>query len=351
MSALGAEHVTRHESPPEGWRELASSLGSFYHLPEWILGLRDCFGFRVHFLATHDRSRLSGALPLAEVPALLGPRRLVSLPFGYAAGPITDSVAQTHELLAATVRLARERRIGRIEVKQVGTAVDAAPGFVRTAHYSTFRVGIEGGEEAVWRRLHAGSTQRSIRKGTKADVTVRVADDERGWAEMSRLQESTSHRLGLPAPPRRFFTRLCRHLQSLGLCDLYLASLPGGRTGAGIVVWKGPREWIYAFGASRPDALELRPNHVLIWQALRDAIVAGREFDLGRAAPEQTGLTEFKRRWGAVEVPLAYDYWPSAAGLNVAARDTGPLALAGRIWKRLPAPLARAGAVLYRYLG
>jgi hypothetical protein len=117
------------------------------------------------------------------------------------------------------------------------------------------------------------------------------------------------------------------------------------------VIWRGPREWIYGFGASDPKTLALRPNHVVLWSVLRQASAAGVVFDLGRAAPEQRGLVEFKRRWGGRPVPLTYDYWPHVRGLNAAPRDRGVLALAGRAWALLPTPVTRLGAGLYRYLG
>jgi hypothetical protein len=90
---------------------------------------------------------------------------------------------------------------------------------------------------------------------------------------------------------------------------------------------------------------------VLLWTAIQDAIAAGRKFDLGRVAPEQKGLLEFKRRWGGHPIPLAYDYWPEPGGLNLAARDRGLMAVAATVWARLPAGLTRLGARLYRYLG
>jgi hypothetical protein len=60
---------------------------------------------------------------------------------------------------------------------------------------------------------------------------------------------------------------------------------------------------------------------------------------------------EFKRRWGGQAIPLAYDYWPTPAGLNIAARDRGSMAAVAAIWSRLPAGIARLGSGLYRYLG
>jgi Acetyltransferase (GNAT) domain len=281
---------------------------------------------------------------------LLGPRRLVSLPFSYAAGSLAVDVAVADALGAAVRERARDRGIRRVELKSRGE-FPPAPGFQRTSHYATYEVSTDAGEASVWARLHPGSTQRSIRKGQKAGIKVRRGDSAADWRVMAELEERTAHSHGVPAPPRRFFLEGGRKLQLAGLADVYLAFTEAGVPAAAITVWKGPRAWIYGFGASDPAQLEHRPNHVLLWTAIQDATKAGCAFDLGRVAPEQAGLLEFKRRWGGQAIPLAYDYWPEPAGLNVAARDSGTLSRMAAIWSRLPAPVARLGTGLYRYLG
>jgi lipid II:glycine glycyltransferase (peptidoglycan interpeptide bridge formation enzyme) len=199
--------------------------------------------------------------------------------------------------------------------------------------------------------LNADSTRRGIRKAEKAGVRVERASSPAEWEAFARLEDVTARGHGLPAPPHAFFTVMCAGLQREGFSDLYLGYLADGRLAAGTVVWKGAREWIYAFNASDPHMLDHRPNHALLWTAIRDAAAAGVTFDLGRAAPEQKSLVEYKTRWGGQPVPLLYDYWPEATGLNVARRDAGLLALAGRAWRLLPLPLTQAGSRLYRYLG
>jgi len=342
--------ISRTADPPDDWRDFAIAHGTFYHRPEWAECLRNVYGFRLEYLSARAGRALRGLLALAEVPALLGPRRLVSLPFSYAAGPLASDDAVTFSLAEAARERAGELRIGRVEIKSRGEHA-AAPGYQRTARYSTYEVPTEGGEAMLWGRLHPSSTQRSIRKGQKSGLVIRPAESREDWLIMAELEERTAHGHGLPAPPRRFFTEGCRSLQSQGLAALYLALIPGGAPAAAITLWKGPRSWIYAFGASDPAHLEHRPNHLLIWTAMQDAAAAGCRFDLGRAAPEQEGLVEFKRRWGGQALPLAYDYWPEAGGLNLARRDRGSLAALGAVWSRLPASVARLGSGLYRYLG
>ena len=342
--------ITRTTDPPSDWAPFARSLGTFYHLPQWVACLRDIYRLRLHCYSARSAGELQGLLAVAQVPALLGPKRLVSLPFSYAAGPLARSGAIADGLVAALREDAREWGTRRVEVKSRGE-FPPAPGFHRTSRYLTFEVRTDDGESEVWRRLHSGSTQRSIRKGEKSGLMVRRGDTAADWLLMAELEERTAHAHGLPSPPRRFFTEGCRRLQAEGLADVYLALTQSGACAAAISVWKGPRSWIYGFGASDPKLLEQRPNHVLLWAAIRDAVAAGCQFDLGRVAPEQEGLMEFKRRWGGQAIPLAYDYWPEPGGLNMAARDRGLLSTAAAMWARLPSPVARFGARFYRYLG
>lgn len=344
--------VAARPEPPAGWTPLVRRLGSFYHEPAWSDALARAFGFPMHYLVAQQGDRVVGALPVAEVRALTGARRLVSLPFSYCAGPVAEDDRTAHALCEAARELARSLGARRLEVKRsVASSWSVAPGFERVSRYATYRVDTRDDEHTLFKRLHGSTTQRGIRKAEKEGVVATRGRAVEDWQLMASLQAATSHRLGLPAPPDAFFTETCAELQRAGLADLYVARLPDGRPAAAITVWKGAREWIYAFGASRPDLLEHRPNHAVLWRAMRDAAAAGVPFDLGRAAPEQEGLVQFKERWGGVAVPLAYDYWPSAGGQNTAPRDRGPIAIANRVWSALPFAVAKRGSFLYRYLG
>lgn len=344
--------VSRHADPPPGWDRLVRERGTFYHDRRWLTEVTQCFGYRLHVLTTGSDDQLTGGLALAEVPRLVGRGKLVSFPFSFIAGTLAVDAETRAALAAAACELTTERRLRRLELKALGTDQPPAEGFERSTRYSTYRVSSEGGEQAVWKRLHVTSTQQRIRKGQKAGVTVVAGQSEGDWLAMARLEERVQQGHGVPPPPRRFFLGTLRRLQEAGVVDLYLARIPDGRIAAGFVMYKGPREWIYALSASDPDLVrEYRPTHALLWAGLQRAVAAGVTLDLGRTAPEQASLAEFKQRWGAVAVPLAYDYWPSAGGLTMAQRDRGGLAIAARIWSVLPAPVTRLGAAFYRYLG
>lgn len=337
------------EGPPPVWEAVADAHGACYHHPEWVAGIARLFRFPMACLTAWREDRIAAILPLARVPALLGPARLVSYPFSYAAGVIGDEPGAGPELAARAIGLVRAYRAGLLELKSDDRGAPA-PGLVRVDRYHAYRLSLAGGEEAIWARLDRDSTRRSIQKARKSKLAVETIADTAGWRAMAEFQEDTARRHGVPPPPRRFFTELVARLAERGLARGYLAV--EDRPVAGVVLWRSRRRWIHAFGGARADRLALRPNHLLLWTAIGDALRAGAEvFDLGRAAPEQEGLVTYKRRWGAEPTPLAYDYWPAPRGLNLTPRDRGPLDLAARLVSRLPTAVTRLGAPLYRYLG
>jgi len=343
--------ITTHAEPPADWNAFAKAGGSFYHDARWIVGIAETFRYRLHCVVARRGTEVVGVLALADVPALRGGRRLVSFPFSFIAGPLADGPDTATALCERALALARELRARRLEIKHHRPPPEV-PGFQRSHRYTTYRIDTSGGESAVWSRFHQTSVKQRIRKGERAGAVVEVGGGPTEWMALARLVERVQQGHGVPAPPRQFFLDLCVRLQDAGLVELYLARVPDGRVAGGFVMYRGPQEWVYAFSSVDPALVRnFRPPHVLLWAGIKRAIAAGVSVDLGRSAPEQESLAEFKQRWGAAEVPLAYDYWPTAGGILEVPRDRGMAAIASAVWRRLPASVARFGSGLYRYLG
>jgi CelD/BcsL family acetyltransferase involved in cellulose biosynthesis len=105
----------------------------------------------------------------------------------------------------------------------------------------------------------------------------------------------------------------------------------------------------YKYGASDSAALDVRPNHALFAQAIRDACLEGNHtFDFGRTDFEDQGLRDFKAKWGGVEAPLVYSALGDSSRKPAAADDSAGLRRA--VLRRAPAWVGRAaGELLYRY--
>ena len=147
-------------------------------------------------------------------------------------------------------------------------------------------------------RFVAGGLLAVKRVGCEADLTE----------AFYRLHLSTRRRLGVPVQPRRFFRLLWERLLEPGLGFALLAQSEG-RSVAGAVFLHHGRTMVYKYGASERDAQRLRPNHLLMWSAIREACEHGLEvFDFGRTDLNGDSLREFKLGWGTAEEPLVYSY-------------------------------------------
>src|SRR5690242_14373569 len=128
MPPLVIEHSA---TPPQGWDDFARAHGIFYHASEWVTLLSQCFRFRATFTVAREGNTIAGILPLLTTRSLLGTRRLVSLPFSYAAGPVALAPQIATALVDDTRALAASLGIRHVEIKQAGEHAAPATGFQR----------------------------------------------------------------------------------------------------------------------------------------------------------------------------------------------------------------------------
>jgi hypothetical protein len=147
-------------------------------------------------------------------------------------------------------------------------------------------------------------------------------------------------RLGVPPQPRRFFRALQTHILDAGLGTMLVARL-GKRFVAGGIYLHSGGQTIFKYGSSDPEFLDLRPNNLVTWTAIQQAIERGdHEFHLGRNELDNEGLRRYKLGWGAIEEPLGYVRISPATGMAL------PPPVGSSCWKRwllrrAPLPIVR----------
>src|SRR5204863_457307 len=100
--------------------------------------------------------------------------------------------------------------------------------------------------------------------------TAALAELDEGGRVVAGLPLARVRRLrGVPVQPRRFFAALLRHVLGPGLATVALAEGAGGRPVAAAVVLAWNQTAIGKFQASDAESWELRPNHLVSWEALR----------------------------------------------------------------------------------
>ncbi|MCW2690751.1 MAG: hypothetical protein JWR37_5641, partial [Mycobacterium sp.] len=155
----------------------------------------------------------------------------------------------------------------------------------------------------------------------------------------------------LLAQPFALFERIWQEFSIHDGIVTFLAYVDGEPiAGAVYLAWNDAL--YYKFGASLPDALQLRPNDALAWTALRWASERGfRALDWGLSDLDQSGLVAYKRKWASEERRIVT--------LRSMSRDPNnrqdPGQLLGELTRLLTDDAVpdhiteRAGALLYRY--
>jgi hypothetical protein len=131
-----------------------------------------------------------------------------------------------------------------------------------------------------------------------------------------------------------------------GLGELLLAWANGVPI-AGAVFLRAARTVVYKYGASDERGWRLRPNNLLMAEAIGRSVKDGfSRFDFGRTDFADAGLRSFKLGWGATERPLVYSWLD---GHRASSGPSGGRALA-EIIRHCPIGVCRMiGEGLYRY--
>jgi hypothetical protein len=154
----------------------------------------------------------------------------------------------------------------------------------------------------------------------------------------------------VPPQPFRFFSNIGRYVFQAGQGFVGVCRLRG-RAIAAAVFLHNARKAIYKFGASDERFQQLRPNNLLMWEAMKHCASQGWEsLHLGRTSLSNEGLRRFKLSLGADEQTVSYVRYEFKRSAFVTEEDRAEGSL-NKLFRILPSPLFRlAGRVLYPHL-
>jgi hypothetical protein len=331
------------------WDDRVRSCGacSFFHTSSWARVLADSYGYRPHYAGEVRNGELTALLPVMEVSSFLTGRRGVSLPFTDQCEPVACDAGSYRGLLESVIGHGRRAGWRYLELRSGAGMAGATPPFTVCLGHT---LDLRGGPE----RLAAGlrdSTRRNIKRARNSGVRISISCAAGPLEEFCRLNCMTRREHGLPPQPARFFKNILLHVLARERGIVVLAS-QGGRTIAGAVYFHFGTKAVYKYGASDRNYQHLRANNLIMWEAIQGYAANGyTTFDFGRTEPENEGLLQFKRGWGAEEHPLPYFRYD----LRKEAFVAGSLKVSGAhtsYFRRMPIPVLKmAGSLLYRHMG
>ena len=331
------------------WDDLVLSTNDycFFHSSAWARILVETYGYRPVYFAAVENDKLVAAIPIMEIKSLITGRRGVSLPFSDYCNSIIDDNIPRRDILDQIIGYAKKSGWKSIGFR--GNPVyeeEISPSSSCYKH----TVDLSEGEEKVFANFKS-SVRRNIKKAEQQELRLDICHSVDSVKRFYHLQCRTRKRHGLPPQPYTLFKNIHKHILSNDAGFVILAS-DKGTTIAGAVFFHYGRTGTYKYGASDMIYQHLRPNELIMWEAMKWYTQNGfTSLSLGKSEPQNEGLRRYKSGLGGREETVKY-YKYDVACESFVKEHSKTRGFHNRIFRVLPIPVLKiAGRLLYKHVG
>jgi serine/alanine adding enzyme len=266
----------------------------------WRRVVRNTYGIESQFLAALEEDRIVGTLGLFEIKHPIFGHYLTTAVFGNDGGFYFDNAAVRDMLAAEAMRLADRLDVAYLVIR--GRALELE-GFHVARDYVASVVDLDGGADALWKRLPA-KTRNQVRRGMKEGFTIETGHDQLD-AFFDVFHEHMRD-LGSPAHSRHYYDGI---VKQLGDHVEFLVVRDGNKLAAGALLTSVNDTALNYHTVSLRRYNQRCPNYLLYWTMLETSCEKGLKwFDMGRSRAESPQL-KFKSNWNPQEVTLTYNYF------------------------------------------
>jgi len=341
----------------ERWDPFIEShpYGTIYQHSSWIKVLALTYEHTKPLcFALEDQScDIRAAIPCFIVRSRLTGTRIVSLPFSSYCDPLVSDKKDFVRLIDGIINKLESISGSYYELRSFRNQDLIYDDRLKSHNYHKIQIlDIEDRFENILQAFHKKSIIGSLKKAEKSGVTVRQGCSEQDLKQFYSIHTATRKRQGFPIQPYRFFKNMWELMYPQGYFTLLLAEV-NKKVIAGLVLFKFKDVVSAEYIAFIPKYLEARPNNYLLFKGIKMACSEGyHHFDFGKTPPENKGLLDFKRRWGAKMYDLPYFYYPQPKGIMSLEQNDLKHKSLRFTGKHLPLPLAKImGRLAYRHLG
>jgi FemAB-related protein (PEP-CTERM system-associated) len=304
------------------------------HAPQWTSVLAAAYGHTARTLVAADPEGPAGVLPVVLLRRPLASGRLVSMPFLDGGGPCARSPEAARALVDRLLEEARAAGVAGVELR---TGQPLPLGAPPRTHKVNMVLPLPATADALWRSF-APKVRNQVRKAERSGLRA-VAGGQELLDDFYGVFAENMRDLGSPVHGRDFFAHA---LAAFGPAARVLLVRRDQITVGGLVSLAFQQTVYVPWASCLRRHAAACPNMLLYWAILERSVAEGaRRLDFGRST-RGGGTHQFKRQWGAQEVPL---YWYSLApdgGPAPAPSEEGALARrVGRLWQRLPVAVSR----------
>ncbi|MBI9097309.1 MAG: GNAT family N-acetyltransferase [Spirochaetaceae bacterium] len=333
----------------------AQKESSLYHYSYWINVISETYLYKpMCIIAENSRKKILGGIVLSIISNKLTKKKIVSMPLSDYCNILSDKKDVISRLIEYVLDYADRNRFTFVEIRTRNQSlIRGIPAFKESPIiFKNHILPLESPLEQIYMNFHKNYIKRNIVKAEKSSLVIRQISGEEDMKVFYRLHVMTRKKHGLPPQPFLFFRNIRSNLL-VENCFSGLIAFDEGRPAAAIILAEYKDTLYYLYGGSDPHLLTKRPNHLLLWTAIKTAHYKGlKKFDFGRTSPENKGLLDFKRRWGTEENDIIhYQYTKNPKKQSLITRKIRTNQFTFKILRRLPAFVLRAfGFIIYRYI-
>lgn len=310
---------------------LRSEAATIYHQIGWKDVIEKTFGHKPYYLIAKENGEVKGILPLFLMQSKIFGSYLVSIPFFDYGGVIADNQEVAQKLITKAIEIAKENKVEFLELRHNIEIPDER--LVSKTTKVSFFLTLNPDPQEIWKSVLDQNKRNKIRKANK-HLSVRFCQSKEDIVICYRIFSEAMRDLGTPVYPIKLFRNIydvfSDHVKML------LAIHEDKVVGAKIIFLFKDRVY-FRFHYSLREFFKFAPNDLLYWAAIEYACKNGYKFcDLGRCT-NASGNYDFKRKFGAQEKQLYYQYYLNGRNeLPDVSPSNKKFRLAIAVWKRLP---------------
>ena len=332
-----------------GWDALVLSAKnhSFFHSSNWARVLHESYGYRPLYFSQIENGKLNILVPFMEVKSIFTGKRGVSLPFSDYCEPILNKANIFQEVLDYVIQYGKKTGWKSLEIRDGNNFSKVTP---IASYYYGHTLELSKNTERIFSNFR-DSAKRNIRKADNEGVKVDISNSLEAIRKFYRLNCATRRKHGLPPQPYYFFKKVYEHIISQNHGFVALASYNKNDIAGAIYFHFGDRA-IYKYGASDENYQNLRPNNLIMSEAIQWFSLNGyKSLSFGRTDPDNEGLRRFKKGWGTTESIIKYYKYDVVKG-TFAHKSPQLTETQKKVFSKLPQFLLRAtGSLLYKHIG
>jgi len=309
---------------------LTHPAGSIWHTTGISGFIETASGHQSKYLCALDENRnIVGVLPLVRMNSRLFGNFIVSVPYFNYGGVLANHPKVADTLLQEAISWRDETGAEHVELRH---CADIGFNLPSRTDKVTYWLPLPETSEDLWNSFRP-KVRAQIRRGDREAEKIVIGGPE--LLDQFYLVFAHNMRdLGTPVYGKKFFVRLLEELGSLAA--LVVVKLNDRPVGCAFIVGKGDRLEI-PWASTIREHNHTGINMIMYWRILEYAIQQGFHlFDFGRCS-RGANTSRFKQQWGAIEIPLFWDYMlPEGKDLPALNPDNPKFRLMIAVWKRLP---------------